>query len=205
MEAYNISDIIKKDSRGDGYVQLVMKQIKGIILFSLPVILSCRYADLKNIYLTLPALSTGKYTLPVALAGVAVVAGYFGAMRFLRESKDRTFPLPGKGSLAVYFSLRIAHLILYEAFFRGLMLWVFTSLFSLTVSIGINVLLYMMAHYGASRRMILACIPAGIILCLTSWYFGSALPAMVIHVLLSISYEFLITYHYSTYPKTITV
>lgn len=91
--------------------------------------------------------------------------------------------------ILLYFSSRIVYLIVYEWFFRGLLLISFFHLLGVAWAVIINILLYVLAHFHKDRKEIISCIPFGLLLCLFTIWLQSIWPAIVIHLLIAIINE----------------
>ncbi len=86
-------------------------------------------------------------------------------------------------------TIRIAFLIVYECFFRGLLLFFAISLLGIFTAVIINVMFYMLIHYFSNKKEILGTIPFGIMLCVLSIINESVWPAITIHLTLALTYE----------------
>jgi hypothetical protein len=100
-----------------------------------------------------------------------------------------------KGSLlppayiGMYAFLRIAFLIIYEWFFRGLLLLTFIAWFGMGWGIVINILLYTIMHAHKSKKEMIGCIPFGFFLCVFTLWWQSVWPAIIFHLQLAIVNE----------------
>jgi membrane protease YdiL (CAAX protease family) len=88
-----------------------------------------------------------------------------------------------------YFSLRIPSLIIYEIFFRAVLLGIFLQLFAKPVAIALNVALYGLAHGFGSRKEFVGSFPFGVLLCFVTILSQSAYPAVLLHLSLALPYE----------------
>ena len=88
-----------------------------------------------------------------------------------------------------YLSLRIAGLIAYEIFFRGVLLGIFLEWFSIPVAILFNLVLYAIAHALRSRREFLGSFLFGLVLCYITVLNQSIYPAVLLHLCLALPYE----------------
>ena len=96
---------------------------------------------------------------------------------------------PAGFSLLPYFLLRAAFLICYEIFFRGYLLHDSVHYVGTTNAILINIFLYTLLHLPGGKREMIGCIPFGYLLCVLCLWFQSALPAIILHLTLSMAYE----------------
>jgi len=79
-------------------------------------------------------------------------------------------------------------LIVYEAFFRGIVLFVMIEDFGLVPAVIVNVIVYALLHWFDKKERA-GSVPMGIILCSVSIYYHSVWPAIIIHVSLALSHE----------------
>jgi membrane protease YdiL (CAAX protease family) len=96
------------------------------------------------------------------------------------------------GSPEQYLCIRALFLMVYELFFRAVLLNFCIALVGVPVAIAINVVLYAIAHAFSTRQELIGTVPFGILLCLITLFSGSVWPAVVIHLLLGLPYDVLI-------------
>jgi membrane protease YdiL (CAAX protease family) len=89
----------------------------------------------------------------------------------------------------VYLSCRIPGLMIYEIFFRGVLLEIFLERFSNPVAIILNLVLYAIAHAFSSRREFLGSFLFGLMLCYITVLNQSIYPAVLVHLCLALPYE----------------
>jgi membrane protease YdiL (CAAX protease family) len=141
-------------------------------------------------WLLLHAIANGKILL---LTGVASMAAAFVSVTAARKALHKHNRAVGEvGPAETYLLLRGLFLIVYEIFFRGVLLSVCIAVISIPVAVGINVVLYALAHAFSTRQELAGTVPFGILLCLLTLYSGSVWPAVVIHLLLGLPYDVLI-------------
>ncbi len=135
------------------------------------------------------------------LAMLALVFGYSTAARKTR----RPVNLAGNISLLViYFLLRVLFLLLYEYFFRGVLLFICIEAVGIVIAILINLSVYAMTHAYSDRREIIGTIPFGLTLCSLTILLHSVWPAIFIHLALAISHEIrLLSNHPFTSTKSV--
>jgi membrane protease YdiL (CAAX protease family) len=92
-------------------------------------------------------------------------------------------------AIIFYLVTRIFFLIVYECFFRGLLLTVCINEYGITAAIIINLTLYVLVHFFNGKREMLACIPFGLILCGITMWSQSVWPAIILHLILALIYE----------------
>ena len=101
--------------------------------------------------------------------------------------------MPGEpvatGFMSNYIVARVLFLCLYELWFRGYLLINSIIAFGITFAIILNIALYSLLHKVNGRREMLACIPIGAILCGVCAWTGAAWPAILIHVVMTLSHE----------------
>jgi len=86
-------------------------------------------------------------------------------------------------------SIRIPFLIIYEIYFRGVLLIICINHFGVNTAIAINVILYAVAHVYSSRKELIGTVPFGLVLCLATTITQSVWPAILMHLLLALPYE----------------
>jgi membrane protease YdiL (CAAX protease family) len=91
--------------------------------------------------------------------------------------------------IALYTFLRTVFIVMYEWFFRGLVLLGFSAWLGITWAIVINVILYAMLHAHKSRKEMLGCVPFGILVCVFTMWWHSIWPAIIFHMQLVIINE----------------
>jgi len=92
--------------------------------------------------------------------------------------------------LLINFTSWILYLLGYEMLFRGFLLFSFYHAFGLPIAVGVNVVLYALAHIPKGHREVAGSVPFGIVLCLITLSTGSFLAAFVLHALMALSNEF---------------
>ena len=117
----------------------------------------------------------------------------------LKQQSNISFPKTQH--IIVYAASRIAFLIVYEWFFRGLLLITSCAMFGTASAVVINVLLYMLAHFHKDRKEILGCIPFGLLLCAFTIWWQSIWPAVAMHVLLASRFEWRPVFYFFNIQK----
>jgi len=85
---------------------------------------------------------------------------------------------------------RAGFLIIYEWFFRGLILISFCNWFGNIAGVAVNILLYVTLHFYKSKREMIGCIPLGVLLCLFTIWWQSVWPAIIFHLQIAIINEY---------------
>lgn len=88
-----------------------------------------------------------------------------------------------------YVGLRIPGLIIYEIFFRAVLLGIFLEWLSIAAAIILNVILYAIAHAFSSRREFFGSFLFGLVLCYLTVLNQSIYPAVLLHLCLALPYE----------------
>lgn len=88
-----------------------------------------------------------------------------------------------------YVYVWINYLIVYEFYFRVVLLFVLQNWVGTIWSTIINVMLYVIVHLHKNKKEIVGSIPLGIIFCFTTLHTQSIWPAFIIHCLLPLHFE----------------
>ena len=129
-----------------------------------------------------------RISLGQALAFITVVfaMGFFPWTKFKNDHQQEMAGVKlHLSSVIFYVSLRIITLIIYEFFFRGLMLVLFSASLGVEWSIVINILLYTVIHLQKEKKEIIGCIPFGLLLCVFTIWWQSVWPAIIFHLQLA--------------------
>ena len=123
----------------------------------------------------------------VLLATATVIVAWRHASKMSKISgllPDATF-----SQTIFYLATRAIFVVVYECFFRGLLLFCFIYAFDVATAVVVNIFLYVLAHISKKRSEIIACIPFGLVLCgITIWH-RSVLPAVALHLALAMVHE----------------
>jgi membrane protease YdiL (CAAX protease family) len=110
--------------------------------------------------------------------------------------------LPYYAPLAFVFT-RTLFMIMYEFFFRGVMLFIMIEDIGITAAIILNLVLYMLVHWFNKQERYGSVI-MGVVLCGVTIYYHSVWPAIIIHLSLALSYEIgLLIKYKSSFKKTL--
>jgi membrane protease YdiL (CAAX protease family) len=134
----------------------------------------------------------GKITI-TQLTAFLIVFGLISVLPWKNFSNEVTVARylsqePGS-RIASYTLLRTLFVLIYEWFFRGLLLLNFSALLGINWAIVINVLLYAVLHAPKSKKEMLGCIPLGLLLCVFTIWWQSIWPAIIFHTQLLIINE----------------
>ncbi len=91
--------------------------------------------------------------------------------------------------LIQYFPIRILFLCSYELFFRGFLLFDLIKWLGILQAVLITTGLTVLIHVFTNKKEMWACIPFGILLSIFCITINSVWPAILIHLILSLSYE----------------
>lgn len=125
----------------------------------------------------------------LGLSSLAVLVNYFAArspqnLKMYPQIRIKRW----NGTLITINSLSwMAYLLGYEFMFRGILLFGLLPYFDLWIVIGLNALLYSLAHIPKGRRETLAAFPFGILLCIICLEAGNLWIAFFVHSALALS------------------
>jgi len=102
------------------------------------------------------------------------------------KKEDELTPI---SAIISYLAIRIVFLVIYECFFRGLLLSTCMDICNIQIAIAINLFLYASIHTFNGSTEMLTCIPFGIVLCGITIYYQSILPAIALHLVLALTHE----------------
>jgi len=189
-----IRDVWKKDSNkyhspGRPCMSIALQlHIIGIMLFGLPFTIQMQERMKFLSYPNNPA----HFLMPLM---VLLIVSVFILSWFVAAQKNK---LPGMfnyspdfsyGTTAIYLLLRVVFLIAYEFFFRGVLLFGIAMVAGIITSIIINIILYVVIHLFSERQAMIGAVPFGIVLCMLSWKTQSIWPAVILHLVLALTYE----------------
>lgn len=133
------------------------------------------------------------------LAAAAVTVGTLSAFKKITNHTSITPSLPSSFLLSFGF-IRTLFLIVYEFFFRGVLLFVMMEDFGMEAAVVINIIFYVLIHwFNKTERY--ASVPMGLILCWVTLHYNSVWPAVFIHVALAWSHEFTLFSRYYLFTQ----
>jgi membrane protease YdiL (CAAX protease family) len=179
------------------------KNIVGIIILGLPLILFYNnwhdliawpvFNSLLRVLLILSLL--------MIIVGISLQHTIKESKPSFKHKKRNQFVL--RSPEIFYLTIRFIFLVIYECFFRGLLLFISTIAFGTTAAIAINIFLYAGIHSFNGRNEMLACVPFGLVVCgITIWY-QSILPAIALHLALALVNEIYLLCFYIPKSKTV--
>jgi membrane protease YdiL (CAAX protease family) len=125
-------------------------------------------------------------------AGIIIVAalltGLLGTEKKLSLSSLNIQP-PSFSFPFLFVLLRTLFLILYEIFFRAVMLVCMMEDFGIAVAVFINLLLYVLIHWNSDKKERYGSVLMGLVLCFITIYYQNVWPAIAIHLMLALSNE----------------
>jgi membrane protease YdiL (CAAX protease family) len=125
-----------------------------------------------------------------AFLTVFAVISFIPWKKFTNEVTVRQYVARQPASrIALYTFLRGAFLVIYEWFFRGLLLLGFSACLGMNWAIVINVFLYAVLHLHKSKKEIVGCLPFGLLMCVFTVWWQSIWPAIIFHIQLVIINE----------------
>ena len=164
---------------------LFTKLLSGIFLLGFGTV---TLFEKRNVDLEIFALTWNDYNTSVwMLIAVAIIIGALSAFKKIYSSNNSDYSLPSYLPLS-FVLIRTLFLIVYEAFFRGIVLFVMIEDFGLVPAVIVNVIVYALLHWFDKKERA-GSVPMGIILCSVSIYYHSVWPAIIIHVSLALSHE----------------
>lgn len=143
--------------------------------------------DLPFYLLLVPQDITGVQTIILAMTALSImILGATQAEKFT-INKIRMYR-PGSLQIIMHFLSRSVFLVVYEMFFRGFILFVSINAFGLIPAVFINIFLYSLIHVF-NKKEVIGSIPFGLLLCVFTIWFQTIWIAVVLHWLLSVSFE----------------
>jgi membrane protease YdiL (CAAX protease family) len=141
-----------------------------------------------NIDADIFTLSSGDYTGSIWIIIAAVmITGFLSAFKKVFPANNSNHFLPSYLPLSYVF-IRILFMIVYEFFFRGMMLFAMIEDLGLVTAVIINLVLYTLVHWFDKKERY-GSVFMGIILCSVSIHYHSVWPAIIIHLSLALSNE----------------
>ena len=143
------------------------------------------------------------YPLTRILAAISIITGIITGLKKIFSDEHSSRFLSSHLPLSYVF-IRILFLIVYEFFFRGVMLFVMAEDFGFAAAVIINLILYVLMHwYNKEERY--GSVLMGIVLCAVSIYYHSVWPAITIHLSLALSHEITLLIKYRSFTKKLSL
>lgn len=128
------------------------------------------------------------------VAGLALMVLYISTSAKITGNNEQHPPYSTL-HVYLYFLLRILYLVLYEIYFRFLLLNSISDSFNSLTAILLTSLLYFIIHLFNRRSEFFSSLPFGALLAWLSFETRSVYPAIILHLLLSVPFEFRLFYH----------
>lgn len=138
--------------------------------------------------------------LTYVLFFLAFIISAFSAKK---EFKVNAYRIVGKEKI-FYLLIRVLFLVGYEFYFRVVLLQAFYFL-PIAFAVVINVILYSAAHAFSGKKEMIGSVPFGFALCLLTILHQSVWPAIMLHIILCVTYESSKLYATKFTTKTIRI
>lgn len=190
------SSFVKKFLDSDhGEVRYVLFQrFLGVLIFGMVPLLILVFSGTKSIAdfgVTVPAKETGIW---IAILSVIVITmNYFnsrtpGNLELYPQIRDKVWSLQ---LIILSATSWIAYLLSYEFLFRGFLLFSSISILGLWPAIILNTAIYSLVHLPKGFKETIGAIPLGVLLCYLTAKTGSIWIAVVTHIIMALSNEWL--------------
>jgi membrane protease YdiL (CAAX protease family) len=164
---------------------LFTRLISGIFLLGFATV---TLFEKRNVDLEIFTLAWDDYNTSVwIIIAAAIITGTLSAFKKIDPSNNSGHSLPSYLPLS-FVLVRTLFLIVYESFFRGVMLFVMIEDLGVAVAVIVNLILYALLHWFDKKERV-GSVLMGIILCSVSIYYYSVWPAIIIHLSLALSHE----------------
>lgn len=179
------------------------KHLAGIIVLGLPLLVY------RRLWLDLLEFERDDASEKIPVVLFLLIAAGLLALGKAKRSRDLGLPKtatgkPDRSEIYWYLILRAGFLIVYECFFRGLMLTAWVAICGIPVAILINLIFYAGIHVFNGYREMLSCILFGLIVCGLVLWDHSVLPAISVHLVMALIYESYLIFLPEPSPKTLT-
>ncbi len=121
------------------------------------------------------------------LIAAAIIIGSLTALKKLFPSNNSSRFLPYHLPLSFIF-IRTFFLVIYEFFFRGILLFVMIEDLGIIAAVITNLILYVSLHWSDKKERY-SSILMGSLLCVMNIYYQSVWPAVLIHLSLTLGHE----------------
>lgn len=198
----NIQDAIESRNQHPAIIPLANRNALVAVILLVPVLAYLRHPIYSSLFASPDKTPVGALLTTLALLLATGIGGWRTAGKQI--SAWRVLPpvsLP-RNQVQRYLLARLFYIIVYEAYFRGFLLWLALEYVGLPMAIAINLALYLIAHYPCERKILLGCIPMCILLCLVNYWASSVYPAILVHIALTMPYESLLAQKISQPVKT---
>lgn len=164
---------------------LFTKMISGIFLLGFGTV---TLFEKRNVDLEIFTATWNDYNTSVwIIIALTIIIGTLSAFKKIYPSNNSSHSLPFYLPLS-FVCVRTLFLIVYESFFRGVVLFVMIEDFGLVPAVIVNLILYALLHWFDKKERY-GSLLMGVILCSVSIYYHSIWPAIIIHLSLALSHE----------------
>lgn len=184
----------------NGLRLLNLKHLLGIVLFGILSYISI--PELQYLVNTIEILRLHVLIPFLTVLFLSAFVSYLGFQKECAIQKNRIDHHSFSNAWS-YFIIRFTFLLCYEFFFRGVLLFMFLDVSSLSLAIFYSTMLYVLIHIFDSKKEILGAIPFGVVLCLFAYYTNNIWYVFLIHLALSSVYEISVFYFLTLKNKTI--
>lgn len=170
--------------------QWLLLQVTGIILFGL-VLLINKTESLYDILFSNEILNSIQLLcLLICILLILILAFYNNKNQSVEVSKSSINHLyQNLQFVFLYFVVRAAFIVIYEIWFRGYLLYETVKVYGTITAVIINLILYFLIHIFNERKILVGTVIFGLILCLFTIWFKAAWPAVLLHLVLTLSAE----------------
>jgi membrane protease YdiL (CAAX protease family) len=130
------------------------------------------------------AASADSISIPISICVLAFSVSMFSKIPDIHTR----YRIPGNLS-RLYIFIRGSYLVVYELFFRGLLLQVSLDLLQPGMAVVLNVVLYAIAHMYSPKSEFLACIPLGFLFCWLRLEYDTLLFPILLHLCMALPFE----------------
>lgn len=130
------------------------------------------------------------YLLLIFLLAIVVYAALWSSEKFISRQAQASHAGIPISFIRLYLLLRVAFIFSYEIWFRGHLLQDSIERSNMWSAIVLNIILYLLLHVFSSRTELIGCVIFGAFLCLLAIYFNGAWPAVILHLVLALVYEY---------------
>lgn len=165
---------------------LIIFHITGILIFGVAPFLSGHEFS----YFSVQQMALLMIAVTFVLTTLCIFISYkLASKKFQQLPQTVSLHTPGNFLIMIYFIVRIVFICSYEVWFRGFLLGYGIDNLGILPAVLLNVALYSLLHTVNGKEEMISCIPFGFLLCYITIWQGTALPAIVIHLALTVTYE----------------
>lgn len=185
-------------NRFDRTVSFLLVKVAGFVMLGvIPFILFNYVAGLAPSETGLVAGKlSGKVplTLFAVLLTVTAISFFPGFRKIASKQETESLKSQSTSSPGAVIAGWTIYILGYEYLFRGVLWFLCASSFGFFPALVINVLLYVVAHFGQERWLIIGSLPFGVILCLSAHLSGTFMLPFIVHCTLGVSYKYFTLY-----------